>query len=298
MAISADMVKKLREQTGAGMMDCKKALAETDGDFEKAVELLREKGIAVAAKREAKAASEGMVGSYMSDDSKLGAFVELNCETTFVAKTDEFVQLAGNLAEIAAKSECGEVDCLLNQDDPESAGKTLGERVNSIMGLVGEKMTVARFARMSAGETSVLGTYIHMGAQIAVMVKLDAESAAGAASDDVKQLAKDLAMHISWSNPDFLVREDIPEDVIAKERDIHKKWAIEQGKPENVLDRIVDGKMTEYFRRACLIEQPFIKDEEQSIQDVIKSVASKVGEKISVADYVRYRVGETCGAEE
>lgn len=200
MAISADMVKKLREQTGAGMMDCKKALAETNGDFEKAATLLREKGIAVAAKRESRAASEGMIGSYIHAGSQIGVLVEVNCETTFVAKTDEFIQLA-----------------------------------------------------------------------------------------------RDLAMHIAWSNPDYLRREDIPEDVLNKEREVHKQWAIQQGKPENVIDRIIEGRMKEFYSRVCLLEQPYIKDEEQTIQDLINGVIGKVGEKISVARFVRYRVGETAG---
>lgn len=198
MAITADMVKKLREQTGAGMMDCKKALTETNGDYEKAVTLLREKGIAVAAKRESRAASEGMIGCYIHTGSQIGVMVELNCETTFVAKTDEF-----------------------------------------------------------------------------------------------QQLARDLAMHVSWSNPEYLRREDIPEDALAKEREVHRQWAVSEGKPENVIDRIVEGRMKEFYSRVVLMEQPYIKDEEQTIQDLVNGVMGKVGEKISVARYVRYRVGET-----
>jgi elongation factor Ts len=201
--ISAEMVKKLREQTGAGMMDCKKALGETNGDFEKAVTRLREKGVAVAAKRESRTASEGVIGSYIHTGNQIGVMLELNCETAPVAKTDEF-----------------------------------------------------------------------------------------------QELAKDIAMHISWSNPEYLRREDIPEDVIAKERDIHKAWAIKEGKPENVLDRIIEGRMKEFFSRVCLLEQPFVKDETQTIQDVIHGVVAKLGEKISIARYVRYRVGETINAEE
>ncbi|MCE5199255.1 MAG: translation elongation factor Ts [Armatimonadota bacterium] len=203
MAISADMVKKLREQTGAGMMDCKKALAETNGDFEKAITLLREKGVAVAAKRDTRAASEGVIGSYIHTGNQIGVMVEMNCETSFVAKTDEF-----------------------------------------------------------------------------------------------QNLAKDIAMHISWSNPEYLRVEDVPADVVAKERDIHRQWAIKEGKPEKVIDRIVDGKMKEYFSKVCLLEQPFIKDEDLTIQDVINNVVAKLGEKTVVARFVRYRVGETTGDAE
>ena len=200
MAITADMVKKLRDQTGAGMMDCKKALTEADADFEKAVTVLRERGIAVAQKRESRAASEGVIGSYIHTGSQIGVLVELNCETTFVAKTDEF-----------------------------------------------------------------------------------------------QNLARDLAMHISWSNPRYLRREDITEDVLEKERDVHRQWAIKEGKPEKVIDRIVDGRMKEFYSQACLLEQPFIKDEEQTIQDLVNNVVAKLGEKTEVARFIRFRVGETAG---
>ncbi|MCL5104603.1 MAG: translation elongation factor Ts [Armatimonadetes bacterium] len=203
MAISADMVKKLREQTGAGMMDCKKALTETSGDYEKAITLLREKGIAVAAKREARAASEGVVGCYIHTGNQIGVMVELNCETTFVAKTDEF-----------------------------------------------------------------------------------------------QQLSKDIAMHISWSNPDYMRREDIPEEALAKEREVHRQWAIKEGKPENIIDRIIEGRMKEFYSRVCLLEQPYIKDEDLTVQDLINNVVAKLGEKTSVARFVRFRVGETNGAAE
>ncbi len=196
------MVKKLREQTGAGMMDCKEALGEAKGDFEKAVTVLREKGVAVAAKRESRTASEGVIGSYIHTGNQIGVMLELNCETAPVAKTDEF-----------------------------------------------------------------------------------------------QELAKDIAMHISWSNPEYLRREEIPEDVLEKEREIHKQWAIKEGKPENVLDRIVEGRMKDFYSRICLLEQPFVKDEAQTIQDVIHAVVAKLGEKISIARYIRYRVGETISTE-
>jgi len=198
MAISVEDIKKLREQTGAGMMDCKKALLEANGDLEKAIAILRERGIAVAQKRESRTASEGIIGCYIHTGGQIGVMVELNCETTFVAKTDEF-----------------------------------------------------------------------------------------------QNLAKEIAMQIAWSNPDYLRREDIPEEVIAKEREVHRQWAINQGKPEQVIDRIVEGRMNEFYSRVCLLEQPFIRDEEQTVQDVINAAIAKLGEKIQVARFVRYRVGET-----
>ena len=283
MAITADMVKKLRDQTGAGMMDCKRALAETDGDYEKAVTLLREKGIAVAAKREARAASEGLIGSYITPDSKTGALVELNCETTFVAKTDEFVQLAKDLAKYVAESApCDESNLL---DATFRNGQTVGETISEIMGKVGEKLTLSSVARISTD--GLIGSYIHMGDQIGVLVELT-----GADDEEALQLAKDVAMHVSWSNPEFLSRDQVSEEVIQKEREINKQWAIKEGKPEKVIDRIVDGRMTEYYSRVCLLEQSYIKDEEQTIQNLLDNVSKKLDKKITVARYMRYRVGD------
>ena len=181
MAITAEMVKKLREQTGAGMMDCKKALTETNGDYEKAVTLLREKGIAVAAKRETKAASEGLIGSYISEDSKVGAMLELNCETTFVAKTDEFISLARNLAKQVALEPVACVKCL--QDKPYIANPslTVATYVSELMGKIGEKMGVARFARLAVEDKpGTIGSYVHMGDQIGVLVLVNTETEAAA----------------------------------------------------------------------------------------------------------------------
>lgn len=299
MAITADMVKKLRDQTGAGMMDCKKALTETDGDYEKAVTLLREKGIAVAAKRETKAASEGLIGSYISDDSKVGAMLELNCETTFVAKTDEFVGLAKNLAKQAAQEPCACLNCLLEAPYVANPAHTVRETISEIMGKIGEKMTVARFVRFAVdGAPGTIGSYVHMGDQIGVLVEVHTQSEEAAKSEDVQNLAKDAAMHIAWTNPDYMKRDDIAEDVLAKERDVHKQWAIKEGKPEKVLDRIIEGRMKDFFSRVCLLEQAFIKDEELRIEDLVANAAKKVGEPITIARFVRYRVGETTGDSE
>lgn len=296
MAISAEDVKKLRDQTGAGMMDCKKALTESNGDFERAVAILREKGIAVAAKRESRAANEGMIGSYITDDYKTGTLAELNCETTFVAKTDEFVNLAQNFARQTATAACdSNVDCLLDMpyiEDPSSISRQV---LSEIMGKVGEKMGLARITRLDVDGVGMIGSYIHMGGQIAVLVEIKCESEATVNNEDFQQLGRDLAMHISWSNPDYLTRDEISQDAIGKERDIHRQWAIKEGKPENIIERIVDGRMKDFYSRVVLLEQPFIKDEEQSIQRLVDGVSKKTGDKISVAKFVRFRVGETAG---
>lgn len=289
MAITAEMVKKLREQTGAGMMDCKKALGETNGDYEKAVTLLREKGIAVAAKRETRTASEGIIGSFITSDNSKGALTELNCETTFVAKTDEFIDLAQNLAKQAVETKCGDAAKLSDMPYIADNARKAGVVLTEIMGKVGEKMAFKRAAFLDTDGKGLIGSYIHMGGQIGVLVQLNTE----AKSDNVLQLAKDIAMHISWSNPDYMKREDIPQDALDKEREVHKQWAIKEGKPEKIIDRIVDGRMKDFYSKVCLLEQPFVKDEEKTIKGYINEVAKAVGSEISIAGYVRFRVGET-----
>lgn len=305
MAITAEMVKDLREQTGAGMMDCKKALTETDGDFEAAVKLLREKGIAVAAKRESRVASEGLVGLHMSADQNVGVMVELNCETTFVAKTDEFAALANNIANhighLAADAMCQDVAALMCQPYYENGALTIQEMINHTVAKLGEKTSVARFIRYDVGgpdheRSGVIGSYIHMGGQIGVMVELNTDSEGVAQSDGILQLAKDLAMHISWSNPEYLCRDDVPENVVEAEREIHRQWAIKEGKPEKILDRIIDGKMKEFYSRVCLLEQPNIKDQDQTIGEMIKLASKDAGEEVCVARFVRFRVGESVSA--
>ncbi|NLN75717.1 MAG: elongation factor Ts [Armatimonadetes bacterium] len=299
MAITADMVKKLREQTGAGMMDCKKALTETNGDFEKAITLLREKGIAVAAKRESRAASEGLIGSYISDDAKVGALLEFNCETTFVAKTDEFVALAKKLAALVAKERIACLNCLLEAPYPDNPTNTVRETISEVMGKIGEKMAVARFVFVALDDAiGTIGNYVHMGDQIGVLVEIRTETEAAASGEAVQSLAKDIAMHVAWTNPDYMRRDDISEEELAKEREIHRQWAIKEGKPEKVIDRIVDGRMNDFFSKVCLLEQAFIKDDDLKIQDLVANAAKAVGERVSIAKFVRYRVGETTGDAE
>ena len=308
MAISADMVKKLREQSGAGMMDCKKALTQTDGDFDKAMTVLREKGMAVAAKREARAASEGVIGSYISEDGQVGVLVELNCETTFVAKTDEFNALAHNIAMHIARvspdiSDCNDVSCLMEQPFVDNTDVTIKDMVNDVLAKLGEKTSVARFARIDVGGrdhsyNGAIGSYIHMGSQIVVFVEMKCESDAMAQSPELQQLAKDIAMHICWGNPEYFKTEDVSEEVIAAERDIYRQYAIKEGKPENIIERIVDGKIKEFYSRACLMEQAYVKDADLTIAKLVKTFSRDAGEEVEVAGFKRFRVGETSGDAE
>ncbi len=303
MAITADMVKKLREQTGAGMMDCKKALTDSNGDFDKAVTILREKGVATAAKREARAACEGLIGCYISEDSQIGVLVEVNCETTFVAKTDEFGALANNIASHIGHTSpdilpCGDVQCLVEQPYHEQPSRTVTDIINDTIAKLGEKTSVARFHRLDVGghdhtTNGAIGSYIHMGSQIGVLVELTCETDEVASTDGIASLAKDVAMHISWSTPDYMTREEVPADVLETEKEVNRQWAIKEGKPEQILDRIVEGRLKEFYSRVCLMDQPFIKDEAKSIRSLLEDFSKDAGEDVKIARYVRFRVGET-----
>ena len=303
MAITAEMVRLLREKTSAGMMDCKKALSETDGDFDKAVTLLRERGVAVAAKRESRSASEGVIAIYISDDSQTGVIVELNCETTFVAKTDEFKALAANIAAHVAHSASDAVDCncsdsVMTQKYYADESVTLQDMVNTNVAKLGEKTALNRLVRFDVGgpehsNNGAIGSYLHMGDRIGVLVELKCESDSISENEVFQQLGKDLAMHISWSNPEYLSRDCIPAEAIEKEREIHKQWAIKEGKPEKIIDKIIDGRMKEFYARTCLLEQPFIKDQDNTIQDLLNLFKQDAGEEVQVVKYVRFGVGET-----
>jgi len=302
MAISADMVKKLREQTGAGMMDCKKALTDSNGDFERAVTILREKGVATAAKREARSACEGIIGSYISEDAQIGVLVEVNCETTFVAKTDEFGALAQNIAGHIGHTSpdilpCNDIPCLLASPYHEAPSRTVSDLINDTVAKLGEKTSVARFSRLDVGgldhaANGAIGSYIHMGSQIGVLVEVTCESDEVASTEGIASLAKDVAMHISWSTPEYMTREEIPESVLATEKEVNRQWAIKEGKPEQVLDRIVEGRLKEFYSRVCLLDQPFIKDEARSIRSLLADFSKDAGEDVKIARYLRYRVGE------
>ena len=281
------------------MMDCKKALTETNGDFEKAAVLLREKGIAVAAKRETRSASEGIIGSCISADGKTGALVEMNCETTFVAKTDEFIAVAKNLAKQAVDEDVACLDCLLKKPYAANPSATAGDTVKELMGKTGEKLEAKRLGKLSVTGAGCLGSYLHMGAQIGVLVAIGCESDDAAKSAEVAELAKDIAMQISWSTPQYLHRSDIPQADYDAEKEIQIQKALAEGKPEKIVEKMVEGRMVkEFFARVCLDDQPFIKDESISISKLVADASSKAGEKLSIQSYVRFKVGEKSGDNE
>jgi elongation factor Ts len=287
MQISAELVRELREKTGAGMMDCKKALTESRGDMEAAVDVLRKKGLAAAAKKASRIASEGVVAAHVAADS--AALVEVNCETDFVAKTPEFREFVGRIAGMVnGKNPKGVAEALLL---PGEGGIPLGEILNEKVAKIGEKISFRRFVRFAlpAGARGVLVPYIHAGGKIGVLVEL---LGAGADDPEFAALAKDMAMQVAAANPLYIDRQDVPADVIAREKSIYREQAIASGKPEKILDRIAEGKLGKYYEDFCLVEQAFIKDPDRRVRDLLKETAAKRGIEVRVGRFARFQVGE------
>ena len=268
MNITATMVKELRDKTGAGMMDAKKALVEVEGDMEKAMELLRQKGIASADKKMGRIAAEGRVGSYVSDS--VGAMIEVNCETDFVAKNEEFIELTNNLAELVATANPADVDALLATVCPK-CGKTVEEALKEKIASIGEKITVRRFVRYEGNAA----TYIH-GGKIGVLLSTDKV-------DEVT--AKDVCLHIASSAPEFVSRADIPASVIEEETRIEMGKEDLANKPEQIRAKIVEGRVNKLMAQKCLIEQPFVKNPDQTIEQYISG-------KFSIVKFDRFVLGE------
>ena len=268
MNITATMVKELRDKTGAGMMDAKKALVEVDGDMDKAMELLRQKGIASADKKMGRIAAEGRVGSYVSDS--VGAMVEVNCETDFVAKNEEFIELTNNLAELVASANPADVEALMATVCPK-CGKTVEEALKEKIASIGEKITVRRFVRYEGA----VATYIH-GGKIGVLLSTDK-------ADEVT--AKDVCLHIASSAPEFVSRADIPASVIEEETRIEMGKEDIANKPEQIRSKIVEGRVNKLMAQKCLVEQAFVKNPDQTIEQYISG-------KFSINKFDRFVLGE------
>ncbi|KUG26379.1 translation elongation factor ts [hydrocarbon metagenome] len=286
MSISASQVKELREKTGAGMMDCKKALTEANGDFQKAIEVLRKKGASVAAKRAERSANEGLVITKISEDYSKGVILEVNCETDFVAKSDDFVQFA-NLAMGAIEAyNPKNVDELLSLAYD---GKNLQDALSDIIGKIGEKIEISRFAVESA-ENGVLVGYIHHGSKLGVLVKADNVTQEG--KEDFAAILKDVAMQIAAMKPDYIAPENVPVEVIEKEKEIYREIAKKEGKPENILDKIAEGKLKKYYEENTLIEQAYIKDNAKTIGDLIKEHNKKYSSEAKITLFHRFHLSD------
>ena len=272
--ITAELVKNLREKTGAGMMDCKKVLTETNGDMEKAAELLRERGIAKAAKKSGRVAAEGLVAAYVSEDKKVGAVVEVNAETDFVAKNDEFKAFVADVAEIVTLENPADVDALL-EVKYKGTEKTVKEVLTDTIATIGENMSIRRFQRFES--EGLVESYIHGDGKIAVLVSFAKGESA---------LAKDVCMQIAAAKPEYLNREAVPQDAVQKEMEILKAQAMNEGKPAEIAEKMVLGRIGKYYSEICLLDQEFVKDPNVKVGDLIKSKGAEM------VAFARFEKGE------
>ncbi|HHT14847.1 MAG: translation elongation factor Ts [Christensenellales bacterium] len=303
MQITAAMVKALRDRTQAGMMDCKNALVATEGDMEKAVEYLREKGLAASNKKSGRIAAEGAVDSYLSKDGKIGSLVEVNCETDFVGKTDTFQTLSADVAlqvaktnpKVVSKEEAEGIDdkdVLLEQPFVNNPSITVSTLVNEATLASGEKISVRRFERYEA-QSGLVDSYIHMGGKIGVLVEVNCSNPDTAENETFKTLCHDIALQIAASNPLFITKDNVPQESLEKEREILRAQALNEGKPEKIVERMVIGRIEKYYKEVCLVEQPFVKNPDVSVQTLINDTAKELQDDgVSVARFVRFERGE------
>ena len=288
--ITASMVKELRELSGCGMMDCKNVLVEADGDMEKAAELLREKGLAKAVKKSGRIAAEGMVQAYVTDDAKEAVLAEINCETDFVAKTPAFGEFVMEFAKHVQGA-----DAELDLDGVLAlpyGGGTFKDEITSKVASIGENITARRFARLKVKTEGIVEAYIHLGGKIGVIIELACEKAETAGAPEFKTLARDIAMHIAATNPMYLAVADIDQEVLDKEAKIYRAQALEEGKPENIVEKMVTGRIKKYEKEICLLEQPFVKDPDMTITQLLAAKGKELGDKVDVGGFVRYEMGE------
>jgi elongation factor Ts len=289
--ITAQMVKELRERTGAGMMECKAALKEANGDSAEAEVVLRKRGIASAGKKATRSTKQGKIDALLSEGNHLGVLVEVNCESDFVARTDDFGALAADIAAQVASSEPADVAALLGQPYAKDASMKIEDLLKSKIAKVGENMSIARFARYST--TGRIESYIHHGAQLGVLIELGCTPESIAANEEVAELGRDLAMQIAAADPRYIRREDVKQEDIDKEKDIQRARALAEGKPEKIVDKVVDGRMGKFYEEICLLEQPFIKENSIKVDELVKQKANKAGGTVNVVRFVRFKVGDT-----
>ncbi|MDO4530891.1 MAG: translation elongation factor Ts [Bacillota bacterium] len=292
MAITAAMVKELREMTGAGMMDCKKALTEADGNMEKAVEILREKGLAASAKKAGRIASEGMVEIFLSEDNKVGAIVEVNSETDFVAKNQVFRDYVAAVAKQASETTAADMDAFFEEKWALDAQYTVREALSQQVAVIGENLNIRRFEKFEKAQAGKLVSYIHGGGRIGVMIELACENEA----EELVELGKNIAMQVAALNPKFIREADVPAEFIAKETEIltiqAKNDPKNEKKPDNIIAKMIEGRLKKELKEFCLIEQPYVKDTDMTVKQYIESVAKAVGAPIEISRVVRFETGE------
>jgi len=283
--ITAESVKELRERTGCGMMDCKKALTETDGDMDKAIDFLREKGLATAAKKSGRIASEGIVDVFI--DGNVGVIVEVNSETDFVAKNDDFRDFVRNVAKQIIATNPADVETLLTQNFIEDETVTIDLMLKEKIAKIGENMNIRRFARYEG----VTEGYIHGGGRIGVLVGFDTDADA-ATKPEFKEFAKAIAMQVAAAIPQFVNVEDVDTSVLEREKEVLRAQALNEGKPENIIEKMVQGRISKFYKEVCIVEQPFIKDQDKTVKALVAEVGTKIGADIKITKFSRFEKGE------
>lgn len=299
MAITASMVKELREMTGAGMMDCKNALKETDGNMEKAVDVLREKGLSSAAKKSGRVAAEGLVVIKQTSDNKEAVMVEVNSETDFVTKNEEFKAFVDEVADIALSEKVASLDELLNS---KSSAGTVQDLLTSKIAKIGENMNIRRVARLTV-KNGVIASYIHAGGNIGSLIKVESDSDDTAA---LLELGKDIAMQTAAMSPKYLDEKSVDEDYIKHEKEVLKTQALNENaalpegrrKPEQIVLKMIEGRFRKELKEVCLVDQAFVKEPKKSVKDIVSECAKKLGKDIKIAEFVRYQVGEGLAKKE
>lgn len=288
MAVDMALVKKLREQTGIAILECKKAMEAAENDFEKAEELLRKKGFEKAKKKSARSANDGIIAIHTTEKSCV--MTEVNCETDFVAKNEDFVSIAKDIAAQLAKNPVADndVETLLAQNSLKDESLTVEKQLAEAIHKMGENIVVKRFTTINAEAPVFFGTYVHTNGKIGVSV----EFGGNGESDEAKAMAKDVAMQVAAMNPLYLNESTVPQDAIEKEKDIFREQMKASGKPENVIEKIVEGKIGKFYSENCLVDQKFFKNDKMSINDLIKETAEKTGSEITVRNFTRFVVGE------
>ncbi len=289
MQITAAMVKELREMTGAGMMDCKKALTETNGDIDKAVDFLREKGLSAAEKKAGRIAAEGLSAVSISEDGKVGAIVEVNSETDFVAKNEKFLSYVKAVVEQVAKSDATNIDEFLAEDWELDTSKTVKEELSTQISIIGENMNIRRFDKVAA-DNGFVESYLHAGGKIGVLVRVDSDIV----NDAAKEAARNIAMQVAAISPKYLSREEIPQEYIEHEKEILKAQALNEDskKPEHIIDKIIEGRLNKELKAVCLLDQEYIRDSDLTVQKYIDQVSKELGTKLSITQFVRFETGE------
>ncbi len=277
------MVKELRERTSVGMMDCKKALEECDGNMEAAIDWLRQKGLSKAAKKAGRATSEGMIGKKIAADNTVVALAEVRCETDFVSRGEQFQAFAAHVAEVVFDK---------NPADDAALAALVGEDLNSQIATLGENMSLGRFCRMQAQGSGVVGCYVHSNGKIGVLVEVGCKKPETAKKPELMELARNLAMQVAAANAAALDAASLDPALVEREREVFRQKTLDEGKPANIVDKIVDGRIQKFYQEVCLMEQVYIRDDKVTVQALVKDQGKALGDELTVARFVRLQLGE------